>query len=140
MVSKAFPDPQVEAREQIALSCYLNQLHNLQIAVAVRQRRPKSIQEAVTATLELESYLVKPTNPSSMHKVAVQEQREGGYTGVAMQLSMLETLQKLLSRVEQLERELERNYIPPKNSKKAKSVVCRICGQVGHYVRGCVVK
>ena len=57
-----------------------------------------------------------------------------------MQLSMLETQKKLLSRVEQLESELERNYIPPKNSKKAKPVVCRICGQVGHYARGCVVK
>ena len=140
LVSKAFPDLQVEAREQIALSRYLNQLHNPQIAVAVRQRCPKSIQEAVTATLELESYLVKPSNPSSMHEVAVQEQREGGCTGVAMQLSMLEKLQKLLSRVKQLESELERNHIPPKNSKKAKPVVCRICGQVGHYARGCVVK
>ena len=83
---------------------------------------------------------MKPSNPSSVHEIAVQEQREGGCTSVAMQLSMLETLQKLLSRVEQLKSELERNYIPPKNSKRAKRVVCHICGQVGHYARSCVVK
>ena len=44
----------------MALSHFLCHLTNPQVAFAVRQQRPKKLGEAVHATLEIESYLLKP--------------------------------------------------------------------------------
>ena len=73
LASKAFPSLQDEAREELALSKYLDQLSNLQVSFGVKQRRPKTINEAVSSTIELESYLVKSSNgvsPSTVSQVA----------------------------------------------------------------------
>jgi len=51
LVDKAYPELQREAREYIALNIYLDQLQQLQIALGVRQKRPKTIQDAVQATI-----------------------------------------------------------------------------------------
>ena len=59
LASKAFPSLQDEAREELALRKYLDQLKDPQVSFGVKQRHPKSIQEAVSNTIELESYLVK---------------------------------------------------------------------------------
>ena len=56
LVDKAFPELCSEAKEELALFRFLTQLKPLQISLAVRQRRPKSVREAVHATLEFESY------------------------------------------------------------------------------------
>ena len=47
-------------RERLALNNYFTQLDNPQTAVAVRQQRPKTVEEALTATLEIESYMFVP--------------------------------------------------------------------------------
>ena len=44
----------------MALSHFLSRLTNPQVVFAVRQQRPKKLEEAVCATLEIESYLLKP--------------------------------------------------------------------------------
>ena len=54
---------QPEAREQLALQSYLKQIEQPQVAFSVRQRRPTTLDDAVTATLEMESY-VSPQRPS----------------------------------------------------------------------------
>ena len=56
-VDKAYPELQDEAREILALNKYLSLLDNLQVAFGVRQRNPETLDAAVSATLELESYL-----------------------------------------------------------------------------------
>ena len=61
LVNKAFPDLEANAHEQLALSHYLSRLHNPQVGFAVKQQRPKKLEEAVRITLEVESYLVKPS-------------------------------------------------------------------------------
>ena len=58
LVEKAYPDLEEGSRECIALNHYLSQLNNPQIAFGVKQRRPKSVLDAVTATIELESLLL----------------------------------------------------------------------------------
>ena len=134
LANKAYPDLQNEARELLALNRYMSQLYNPQITFAVRQRQPQSIQEAVISTIELESYLVKPiANCDQLERTAPQ-------ANVTMQTSMVEALQKLLSRIEQLETELERSHIPPEGLRKAKTIVCHTCGQEGHFAKGCAVK
>ena len=45
------------AKEQLALSHFLGQIDSAQIAFSVKQSKPKSVDEAVSATLERESSL-----------------------------------------------------------------------------------
>ena len=66
LADKGFPNLCEEAKEQLALQTYLQQLKQPQIAFAVKQRQPKTLDEAVTATNEMETYL--PT--SSRERVA----------------------------------------------------------------------
>ena len=69
LVCKAFPNLQDKAHKQLALSCYMEQLKDPQISFAVKQRRPKNIQEAVSTTIELQSYLVKPHTQGAVLQV-----------------------------------------------------------------------
>lgn len=53
LAGKAFPHLQMEAREQLALTQYLLQIYNVQLAFSVKQQRPTTLDAAV----EMESYL-----------------------------------------------------------------------------------
>ena len=59
LVDKVLPDLQAEAKEQLALSRFFDQLESPQISFSVKQQKPRSVREAVSATIELESYLPK---------------------------------------------------------------------------------
>ena len=67
-----------------------------QIAFGVKQRKPKTIEAAVEATLELESYLVRHSSPGTVAPVQVDsmDQRSS---------KLKEVMTQLLTRVEQLE-------------------------------------
>ena len=56
LADKAYPDLVDEARERFALNQYLIQLSNPQVAFAVKQTKPTTVDDAVQATLEMESY------------------------------------------------------------------------------------
>ena len=58
-LAKAFPDFQDMAREELALTRYLDQLSNPQVSFGIKQRSHKTIHEAVSSTVELETYLLK---------------------------------------------------------------------------------
>ena len=58
LVERMYPDLQEDAREQLALTHYLGQQENQQLAFSMKQRRPKIVDETVSATLEMESYLL----------------------------------------------------------------------------------
>ena len=57
LANKAYPDLEERARERLALNTYLSLVDNTQVAFAVKQRVPDTLDAAVAATLELESYL-----------------------------------------------------------------------------------
>jgi dsDNA-binding SOS-regulon protein len=57
LADKAYPDLEDKARETLALSAYLAQIDDSRLNFGVKQKAPQSLDEAVTATLELESYL-----------------------------------------------------------------------------------
>ena len=59
---KTFPDLQPEARERLALQTYLKQLEQPQVVFSVSQRCPATLDDVVTPTLEMESY-VAPSRP-----------------------------------------------------------------------------
>ena len=56
LADRAYPNLQDEAREQICLTHFLGQITIPHIAFSVKQSHPKTLDEAVTATLEMESY------------------------------------------------------------------------------------
>ena len=152
LVDRAYPELQDDAREQLALTHYLGQLEHPQLAFSVKQRRPKTVDEAVRATLEMESYLVPkgraaqvtegPTPPEPV--AAVREQQD----------AMMTLLQQVVQRMDMLESRFAalqggtRSTQPPvagqganrsSANKEQGPVICRRCKKVGHLARGCVV-
>ena len=147
LADKAFPALQIEAREELALSRYLDQLYPSQISFAVKQRRPRNLHEAVSSTIELESYLPK-------EQATVQLVNDGNDTQPpmpvqAVQQQLLGAIQQLVERVERLEtrpppsRNREQRMIPPRRpqaqarGRQGQPIVCYRCGKEGHYARGC---
>ena len=58
LVESAYPDLQEDAKGQLTLTHYLGQLEHEQFAFSVKQKRPKTVDEALCATLEIVSYLL----------------------------------------------------------------------------------
>eukprot|EP00731_Ephydatia_muelleri_P025917 Em0018g17a len=56
LADKAYPDLPVEARDRLSLNRYLDQIEDTQLNFGVKQSRPTNLDEAVTTTLQLESY------------------------------------------------------------------------------------
>ena len=63
LADKAYSDLEEKARERLALNQFLAQIENSQVAFGVKQWRPKNVEEAVAATIELESYLPSAGRP-----------------------------------------------------------------------------
>ena len=149
LANKAFPRLQDDAKEQLALSHYLGQLTNHQIAFNVRQKRPQTLDEAVSATLELESYLI-PTNLPSVAGMPPSQVVAGIRQS---QDTMMDMLTKIMKRLDRLES--DRATPPPRrrnqqhkaaptprreNPAPKKPLVCHKCGKEGHFARGCAVR
>ena len=100
LADKALPQLQNDAKEQLALNHYLGQLTDQQIAFNVWQKRPRTLDEAVSSTLELESYLM-PSGlpPAGLHPSQV-------VAGVRQpQNEMMQMLAKMMERLDHLESE-----------------------------------
>ena len=148
LADKAWPNLQEEARECLALNHFLGQLDNPQVAFSVKQRRPETLNAAVSATLEMESYL----NPKSSRIAPVQPQAKLEDT-MEILTTILQRLDKLELRSHPQSQQPQRtqptqrqqpNYHPPRNQqgtpppkKAAQPIKCHRCGQVGHFAKGC---
>ena len=62
LTEKAYPSLQHEARERLAINTYLQQLTQPQVAFSVKQKNPDTLDDAVAATLEMQSYVESPHN------------------------------------------------------------------------------
>ena len=155
LAEKAYPQLTEDAREQLALYHFLSRIDDTQLAISVKQRRPSTLDEAVSATLEVEAILT--TTGKSLRIAGVDDagstETPGSSTSVAAataqerQDATLELLKTLVERVEKLEMN-QRTREPPHTSRPNQrgyrlpptqqgSVICRNCGQEGHYARGC---
>ena len=62
LADKGYPTLQDKAREQLTINAFLQQLTQPQIAFSVKQKCPKTLDDAVAATtLKMESYMTSPS-------------------------------------------------------------------------------
>ena len=80
LADKAYPDLQDEARERLSLNTYLSQLPQPQISFSVRQKQPTTLDDAVAATLDMESYLPPQTVNSTLRQPEEPEPASVDYT------------------------------------------------------------
>ena len=100
---------QLEARERLAVNTYLQQLTQPQVAFSVKQRRPVTLDDAVTATLEMESYTLSlgHTEPVSAIQPTDIEPVSAGATNEPVPVSAISSTEKLTSIVERLSEQVE---------------------------------
>ena len=150
LADRAFPTLTQEGREHLALNHYLAQLDEPQVAFSVKQKRPKSVDDAVSATLEMESYL-QPKVAVCLAGGSEDTGSTGGENAAiaavrTQQDTMMGMLQHLMDRMEKLEN--RPRWTPPRSRQRGGGVggeqqegrrapVCWNCGQEGHFSRGC---
>ena len=161
LVDKAFPNLEANAHEQLALNQYLSQLHNPQVAFAVKQQYPTKLEEAVCVTLEFESYLLKPstighveTESEPINNAVGQDQYPVTVVEQKTEYAQVKAINQLTQRLEQLEEATRKTDTttqshkfggPPawefrqsqSTSSRPRIVICHRCGKRGHYARGC---
>ena len=102
LADKAYPGLGEEAKEQFALNQFLSQLNNPQVAFAVKQTKPTKMDDAVRATLEMESYIkLVPSGVSSV----TDEQEEKETNTVAV--TSTNELKLILEKMQQMEAQLK---------------------------------
>lgn len=154
LADKAFPDLEDKAKEQLSLDRFLASLDKPELALAVKQKRPKNIDEAVAFTLEMDSYMrtTGNTRPSSVTAV-ISTEEAGSQAETTMSVAavlskqdaMMDMLRNFNIRLENLERKVAsteklRGYQAPTRKpleQPREPIVCRKCGQEGHFARGC---
>jgi len=154
LADKAFPDLEDKAKEQLSLDRFLTLLDKPELALAVKQKRPKDIDEAVAYTLEMESYLMttypapRQVSVAGVTQVDLDDTQETVTTIAAVQskqdaiLDALRTLTLRLDRLEQKVAHGEKQVCHPQSNKPLQDrprnpIVCRRCGKEGHFARGC---
>ena len=119
LADRAHADLEEAAREKLSLTRYLDQIADPQVSFGVKQSRPRNLDEAVAATLELESFKnIKPVVKVAQAQPNVQLEephadsstRVIGAVGPPMNQKTRETseelLQAVLARLDRLESSL----------------------------------
>ena len=148
LADKAYPNLQEEARERLSINAYLTQLPQPQISFSVRQKQPSTLDEAVAATLEMESYLPVPppqgvspclptgsSEPPSLMNVDSVDQMTQLKTMVEKLTGQVEKLQLMVD--QQPPRAPSRDNEPTRMPRRRFSGQCWNCHEVGHLARNC---
>ena len=112
LVDKAYPSLQPEARESLALNSYLQQLSHPQVAFRVWQTCPESLDAAVTATLEMESYTVSSGHMSTVSTLG-HEKEQITIAAIDPVTKLTRIVERLSEQVEVLQIESARAMRPP---------------------------
>ena len=157
LADKAFPDLQEEAKQCLALQSYLQQLDQPQVAFSVREKRPTTLDEAVSLTLEMEAYMLPTTRTSMISAIQQDEEQEENTIAAVDPTTKLTTLlEQLVVRVEKLEQDrspvdrafqpapMNRKHIPSRSQpqysgdrRRTFNGTCWRCQEPGHMARNC---
>ena len=139
LADKAYPTLQEEARERLSINAYLAQLPQPQIAFSVRQKQPDTLDEAVAATLEMESYLQPPQGQSGVSAyLPVAEPVGVGIDSVDRVTQLTGLVEKLAGQVEKLQLLVSNpSRGPGSNRPRRPRGACWNCQQYGHQARNC---
>ena len=98
LAEKAYPTLQAEAQELLALNNFISQIGDPQLSFAVRQRAPATVDAAVAAVLELETYLklndMEMQEPDAIASVSHRQRPKE------------DLIQKIMERLDKLETQL----------------------------------
>ena len=151
LIEKPYPALQAEAQQLLVLNHFLDQIADPQLSFGVRQRAPSTVDAAVAAVLELETYLRPKMVPAMVAPVLTETDEETDTTlpiaGVARRQPAARRedpqLQKILERLEKLETHLgsgsrdNRGTGPGPRQKRGRTVTCYHCHEEGHKKRNC---
>ena len=158
LTEKAFPEFDGWSQEQLALTHYLSRLNNSQITFAVKQQKPKRLDEAVRATLEVESCLIKPvvvgniTSEPEETTVGAVGYGSANQANSSANSTLVQAMDKLALQMSQLGESMNRKKYSglkptPRPSytrqvgdqEPASAVICFRCGKEGQYARRCAL-
>ena len=135
---KAYPELGEDARERLSINAYLMQLPQPQIAFSVRQKQPSTLDDAVTATLEMESYL-SPQSLSAVDSVGGTDADTVAVVGQVAELTR--AVERLTKQVEQLKQgeddDGREGPARPRRGRRPFTGVCWNCRRTGHISRNC---
>ena len=157
LADKAFPDLEDKAKEQLSLDRYLCQLDRPELALAVRQSRPKTVDDAVAYTLETESFLTLRSPLSQLPNPTVAQVEEASADTFkpeptcnairsmeTKQDTMMEMMRALTVRLDHLEKKVfssadsgKKHQGKNNSTNDREPIICRKCGKEGHFARGC---
>ena len=128
LAEKAYPDLTAVA---IALTQFLAGITDSQIAFAVKQKMPKSLDEAVMAVIQTEAHFSTSQVASAEVSAAVVQSRED---------KLLKMVDSLAGKIEKLEARLDQPQTRPQYQKyrpQRRDSTCFNCQQRGHIARWC---
>lgn len=146
LVEKAYPSLQGEAQELLALNHFLNQMGDPQLSFAVRQRAPATVDAAVAAVLELETYLQSPKVPVAplTRESEERDERNGTAAGVTRRPSKDDPMQKIIERLDKIEAQMnpqrEEGQRGNRQRRGPAKITCWNCKEEGHVSRNCPKK
>ena len=113
LADKAYPTLQEEARERLSISTYLTQLPQPQLSFSVRQKQPSTLDDAVVATLQMESYL--PSQQLSSVSTTVTGHEEDSTTACWI-VDAVDPVSHLTRMVEKLADQVEKLQLQTTNA------------------------
>ena len=154
LVEKVYPMLQVEAQRLLALNYFLANINNPQLAFGVRQRAPKTLDEAVAAILELETYLKpRPTTVGSVETfdpivddvIAATGGQGAGESGGGAQQDIMQKVLEHLEKIKLQVATVESGRRQPNDSvgmrlrqrSNQRKVICWRCWKEGHIACQC---
>jgi len=90
----AFPDLEDKAREQLSLDRFLGLIDTPTIVLAVCQKHPKNLDEAVMSTLETETHLTLSSGTINSVATAMTKANDHHVSGESLQVAAVQARQE----------------------------------------------